>query len=218
MPLTLDLLHEEHKQLQQSKRDPLKLGLYALGGVAALFMAYYAYRLVSVGSLGSEVAVREAEWRKQEPLATAAEKAEKDISEKLATAAAVSHRVENRFYWAPVLEVLYKSVTNNVQVMSFGGGNDLKDDKLRLVVEGMAAGAEPRAAAEQFRIALAEHFGKNYPNASATFRSLDESTTVVNLNGRPTPNARFTIDLDMKKPVTADAVQPPTTERRSRRS
>ena len=218
MPLTLDLLHEEHKQLQQRQRDPLKLGLYALGGVAALFMAYYGYRVISVGSLSGEVAAREAEWKKQEPLSTTAEKQEKEMTDKLAVAAAVSRRVENRFYWAPVLDVLYKTVTNNVQIMSFGGGNDIKDDKIRLVVEGMAAGTEPRAAAEQFRIALAENFGKNYPAASATFRSLEESSAMVNVNGKPTPNARFTIDLDMKKPIVDAATPPPVTERRARRS
>ena len=35
MPLTINLLHEEQFLLKQRKRDPLKLGLYALAGVAA---------------------------------------------------------------------------------------------------------------------------------------------------------------------------------------
>ena len=219
MPLTLDLLHEEHAQLQQSKRDPLKLGLYALVGVAALFIAYYGIRLVSVGSLKHQLAVRQADWRKQEPLATAAEKQEKEINEQLAAAAAVARRVEGRFYWAPVLEVLFKSVTSNVQLVSFNGNNEVRDEKVKLTLEGLAAGSEPRAAAEQFRTALAERLGKSFPDASATFRSLEESVTPVNLNGKPTPNARFTIEVSMKKPVVETATNlQPVTERRSRHS
>ncbi len=215
MPLTLDLLHEEHAQLQQSKRDPLKLGLYALGGVAALFLAYYGYRAISVGNVHSLLVTRQTEWRKAQPQSVAAEKEEKEINEKLAAAAAVSRRVENRFYWAPVLDLLFKSVTNNVQLVSLNGNNDLKDDKVKVVLEGMAAGAEPRGAAEQFRIALADHLGRGYPGATATFRSLEESSTSVKLDGKSVPTARFTIDLDLKKPAAAaPATPPPATERR----
>lgn len=218
MPLTLDLLHEEHSQLQQRKRDPLKLGLYALAGVAALFIAYYGFRLITVNSLNNQLAVREAEWKKQEPLATASEKQEKDSNQRLAAAAAVDRRVENRFYWAPVLDLLYRTVSGNVQLVTVNGSNEIKDEKVKLVFEGIAAGREPRGAAERFRTALADRLGKSYPGSSATFRSLEESSSAVSLDGKPTPSARFTIDVDLKKPSTVDAAataEQPTTERHS---
>ncbi len=218
MPLTLDLLHEEHTQTQQRKRDPLKLGLYALGGVAALFVAYYGIRLLTVHTVNSQLAVREAEWKKQAPLAAASEKQEKESNVRLAAAAAVTRRVESRFYWAPLLDQLYKTVTGNVQLVSFSGNNELKDEKVKLVFEGIAGGREPRAAAEQFRISLVDRLGKNYPGSTATFRSLEESASTVTLEGKPMPSARFTIDMELRKPGalpdTATAEQS-TTERHS---
>ena len=218
MPLTLDLLHEEHSSSSNANatRSSWAFMPWAASRRSSWSTTAPARQRRFAGAARSPSVKPSGASRSPSP--PPRRSAEKDISEQLAAAAAVSHRVENRFYWAPVLEVLYKSVTNNVQLISFRGGNDLKDDKLRLVLEGMAAGAEPRAAAEQFRIALAEHFGKNYPRRQRHFPQ----------PGRVHHARKSQRQADAQRPLhhrggheqarDRRRRQPPTTERRSRRS
>ncbi len=216
MPLTINLLHEQQYLLKQSKRDPLKLGLYALGGVAALFVLFYLVRLGSSATVMHEVRAREAEWAKQEPLATAAAKREANLTNQIAAAAAITKRIEGRFYWAPLVEILSRAVPPNVQLTGFTGGNDGKADKISLVLEGIAAGDVPRFAAEQFRTGFGERLGKTYKNVTTAFRSLDETTATVLVNGKPTPTARFSIEINFDRPSTVPAPVPASTERRKR--
>ena len=199
MPLTINLLHEEQFLLQQRKRDPLKLGFYALGAVAMLFFLYYAFRYASSGSIRSELRAKQAEWAKEEPKAKNAAARETELSAKLTAADAVSKRIENRFYWAPVLDVLLKTVPPNVQIVSLTGNNDSKADKVTVLLEGIVAGEVPRIAADQFRTLLTERLAKQYPGATGTFRSLDDTAATVNVGGRALPTARFTIEATFTK-------------------
>lgn len=206
MPLTLNLLHEEQKQLQARQRDPLKLGLLGLVGIGLLFMGYYAIRLMGSTALSARLRDRQAEWAKQEPLSNAALTREAELNLTLGAAKAVTKRIEGRFYWAPVLDTLQRAAPPSVQILTLLGNNDLNAEKVSLGVDGIAAGVEPRAAAEQFRIALAEALSKRFPGAVASFRSLEDSTGMATLGGKPLPTAKFSIDVTLKK--TAAAVDP----------
>ncbi len=209
MPLTINLLHEERALLQQRKRDPLKLGLFALGGVALLFVAFYCYRLIGSASIKRDMDSRQAEWAREEPKALAAAEQDKVYSDKLGVASLVSQRIDNRFYWAPLLSNLQRTVPPNVQIISLAGSCDAKDEKVAVVLEGLAAGAVPRAAAEQFRTTLTEVLGHSYKGAVATFRNLDETSSTVMLAGKQVPTARFSIDIKLDRhstvPVLASA-------------
>ncbi len=216
MPLTINLLHEEQFLLQQRKRDPLKLGLYALGAVAMLFFLYYAVRFASSGVLRGQLRDRQAEWAKQEPAAKAAAAREADLSAKLAEADAVTKRMESRFYWAPLLDGLLKTVPPNVQVVNLTGTNDPKADKVSVLLEGIVAGEVPRIAADQFRTQLNERLAKQYPGATSTFRGLDDTTATVAVSGRALPTARFTIESLFTKPNAAPAPTPTPEPRRKR--
>ena len=104
-------------------------------------------------------------------------------------------RIEERFYWAPVLEDLSLVVPASVQITKLAG--DISGEGLRKVqisMEGIAAGEEPRAAAEEFRNALNERM-KKFKNASATFKTLDEATDTVTLDGKALRTAMFNISL-----------------------
>ncbi len=88
----------------------------------------------------------------------------------------MTKRVEYRFYWAPVLDVLLKTVPPNVQIVNLSGSNDPKSDKISVLLEGVVAGDVPRIAADQFRTLLNERLAKQYPGATSNFRSLDDTT------------------------------------------
>lgn len=213
--LTLNLLHEEQKQLQARQRDPLKLGLLGLAGIALLFMGYYAYRLVGSNALTRQLQEKQAEWARQEPLSRTAIAQEADLNLALGASAAVTKRIEGRFYWAPLLETLQRVVPPGVQVLTLSGNNELTGEKVLIGLDGIAAGPEPRAAAEQFRIALLEALIKNFPGASSSFRSLEETSAMATLEGKPLPTAKFSIDVQFKKPpATAPPAEPAASPRR----
>ena len=183
--------------------------------MAALFVLYYLVRLAAGSVTLNEMHAREADWAKQEPLATAAAKREADLNAQITAAASITHRIEDRFYWAPLIEMLARSVPPNVQLTGFTGSNDVKADKVTLVLEGLAAGDVPRFAAEQFRTGIGERLGKTYKNVTTTFRGLDETASNVTLNGKAMPTARFSIEITFDKPSAAPTPTP-VPERRAR--
>lgn len=207
MPLTINLLHEEQYLLKQRQRDPLKLGLYALAGVAALFVLYYVVRAAQSSAITSELKARQAEWAKQQPAANAAEAKEAEYSGLVSGADVVSRRIDGRFYWAPLLSTFIKAVPPYVQIVNFTGANDQHSDKISVTLEGVVGGDVPRLVADKFRGELNAALLKAYPTVETSFRSLEEATGTVNLNGKPTPTAHFTIEIKMNKvvPKTAPA-------------
>ena len=215
MPLTINLLHEEQYLLKQRKRDPLKLGLYALAGVAALFIMYYGYRLISSTALNQEVKARQAEWAKQDPAQNAAIAQQKELTSKITAADILGRRIENRFYWGPLLETLLRAVPANVQLVNFTGNNEPGADRLSISLEGIVAGDVPRLTADQFRTSLNDSLGKHYQNVVTSFRSLDDGNTSVALNGKPVLTAHFTIEVSMARP-SAVPTPAPMPERRKR--
>ena len=74
MPLQLNLLHEEFTEERQRKRDPLKLGMMALGAVGALMLLFYGFRAYQTLALKNRLRTIEEEWSKVEPKVTAAQK------------------------------------------------------------------------------------------------------------------------------------------------
>lgn len=214
MPLTINLLHEEQFLLKQRKRDPLKLGLYALAGVAALFVMYYGWRLLSSTTIDSQLKARQADWAKQEPAARAAEASEKELTAQVAAADVVSKRIDNRFYWASLLGTLLKSVPGNVQIVSFNGNNEQKNDKVSFTLEGIVAGDVPRLAADKFRTVLTDSLKTRYQGVETSFRGLDDTATPVNLNGKTSSTARFTIEVKLNKSTAAPAATPAPERRR----
>lgn len=205
-PLRLNLLHEQHAAAAQAKRDPLKLGLYALVGVGLLLAAYYLFRVASVGSLQGKLDARQAEFAAKyaTPLKTA-DAREKELAALVAAGTALKGHTEGRFYWAPLLETIVRAVPRDVQLTGLTGSLETKEkDAARvpgLVLEGLSAGAEPRDVAERFRVTLGEALGKNFPGASASFRSLDEGEASVSLDGKTLRTARFTITVNLRRPA-----------------
>lgn len=214
MPLTINLLHEEQFLLKQRKRDPLKLGLYALAGVAALFVMFYGWRLLSSKALDSRFKTLQAEWARQEPAITVAQNQQKDLTAQVAAADLVGKRIENRFYWAPLLETLLRSVPSYVQIVNLNGTNELKNDRISFTLEGIVAGDVPRLVADKFRTALNDSLSKKYQGVETSFRGLDETATPVNVNGKPSPTAHFTIEVKLNKPSAVPAATPAPERRR----
>ena len=205
MALHLNLLHEEITEHRQRQRDPLKLGMIALGAIAALLALFYMWKGYETLGTKSRLAAVEADWAKVEPKVTAAQSRSKELIEIIQTTTVLDSMIEGRFFWAPLLQKLSLCVAPNAQVTSIDG-NVTEDGKLVSVsIEGIAAGREPRAAAEELRQLLLEQLGRSYTEVKVEFRTLEDLDTIVNVAGANMAMARFVLSVNFNSLNAEDA-------------
>jgi hypothetical protein len=212
MPLQLNLLHEEIAEQRQRKRDPLKLTMYVGIGIAALFVLNYLWTGYRVLGLKSRLAGVQHDWEKVEPKVTAAQKRAEELNGIINTARTLDGIIDARFYWAPFLEKIARCVTPNIQLLTLDASADDEGKGVVVVLEGMAAGSEPRAVAEDFRQMLLEQVGKQQPSMKVEFKALDDLETRVAVGGNNASMARFTLGMEFNPFPTPT----PSSERRAR--
>jgi hypothetical protein len=215
MALHLNLLHEEISEQRQRQRDPLKIGTMVLGGIGALLFLYYmwnAYRTLEIKGRLSSV---QADWAKIEPKILAAQKKSAELNGTINTTRVLDDMIANRFYWAPFLDQVARCVAPNTQLTGIDGS--VGDDKLvHVSIEGVAAGREPRAAAEDLRQLVLEQLGKNYSEVKVEFRTLEDLDTIVNVAGANMPMARFVLTLTFDTPAAAKTAATPAPTRKKK--
>ncbi len=195
MALQLNLLHEEIAEHRQRQRDPLKIGMLVLIFLTALMVAFYMWKGYQTLEIKRRLAAAQRDWAQVEPKVTAAQKRSTELNGIINTTKVLDTMVEQRFYWAPFLEKLSRSVAPNAQLTSVDGSFADETKSVTANVDGVAAGREPRAAAEELRQLLMEQLTEVYGNVAVEFKTLEDLDTVVNVAGANMPMARFTLDI-----------------------
>jgi hypothetical protein len=190
MALHLNLLHEEISEQRQRQRDPLKIGMMALAALGALMLAFYMWKAYQTLEIRNRLSQVQHEWSKIEPKVTAAQKRSTELNSIISTTKVLDGIIDNRFFWAPFLEKLSRCVALNAQLTSIDGTVQ-EDNKVTVAIEGLAAGREPRAAAEELRQLLLEQLGESYGEVKVEFKSLEDLDTIVNIGGSNLNMARF---------------------------
>jgi len=193
MALHLNLLHEEISEQRQRQRDPLKIGMMVLGALGALMLAYYMWKAYQTLEIRNRLSQVQHEWSKVEPKVTAAQKRSAELNSIISTTKVLDGIIDNRFFWAPFLEKLSRCVALNAQLTSIDG--TVQEDKVTVSIEGLAAGREPRAAAEELRQLLLEQLGQSYGEVKVEFKSLEDLDTIVNIGGSNLNMARFGLNV-----------------------
>jgi hypothetical protein len=216
MALHLNLLHEEILEHRQRQRDPLKIGimvLIALGGLLFVYYMFNAYRTLEIKTRLSAV---ERDWAKVEPQVTAAQKRSAELNEIIKTTRVLDDYIEKRFFWAPFLQKVAHCVAPNTQLNSIEG-SVLDDNKgINVSIEGVAAGREPRAAAEDLRQMLVEQLGKSYRDVKVEFKGLEDLDTIVNVGGTNMAMAHYVLIVTFN-PGAPTAAATPAAARPSKR-
>jgi Tfp pilus assembly protein PilN len=210
MALHINLLHEVLRQERERQRDPLKLGMFALAAVALLFVAYYFVRVGQVHGVTSRARTLEDEWRKLEPKQQAAVAEETEINNTLKTTESLVQRIENRFHWAPFLQLIVETVPADVQITRLQGKStgDGPTRKCTIDIEGVSAGDQPRAVAENLRTALFDKFSAQFTGVSGGFRTLEDGSETVQRDGVALPTALFTLHYEFERPDPSAPVAP----------
>ena len=209
MALHLNLYHEALKAKAIQRRDPLKLSMYGLVTVIFAFASYYVIQLVKLHSINNSLATVKDEFAKLEPLAKAAKKREEELNAQTKSGDLIVKRIESRFYWAPMLEQIMQVVPREVQVTRLAG--DIAGEGLRhcsISLDGLSAGTDARKVAEELRTAISEKFAGSYKNVTSKFRSLEDGTEMVMLDGKQVPTAMFAISVELYAGTEAASAQP----------
>ncbi|HMJ06596.1 MAG TPA: hypothetical protein VK474_10110 [Chthoniobacterales bacterium] len=197
MALHLNLLHEEIAEQRQRQRDPLKIGSMALGGIGALMLLFYVFKAYQMIEIKSRLGSVQRDWAKVEPTVTAAQKRSAELTAIIGTTKVLDTIVEGRFLWAPLLQTLSRCVAPNAQLTSITGTVADDNKAVTLTMEGMAAGREPRAAAEELRQLLSEQLAQSYTEVKVEFNSLEDLDTLVNVAGANMAMARYVIGVTL---------------------
>jgi len=198
MALHLNLFHEIQKTKALKRRDPLKISFYGLAAIAIAFAGYYFLQLLQMRTLVEELDKKKADYDKLAPIAKTSKKRDDDLALKVKATDDLIQRIEGRFYWAPVLEKIMTVVPRDVQVIRLSA--DLPNDGVQrcaVSIDGLSAGSDPRKVAEQLRTALADTFKPKFKKVTSTFRTLEDGTEMVVLDGKQVPTATFAIALQL---------------------
>lgn len=209
MALHLNLLHEEIQEQRQRQRDPLKIGMMVLGGLGALMFLYYMWNAYQTLGIRRRLNAVQENWSKVEPKVTAAQKRSAELNGIIGTTKVLDGMIDSRFYWAPFLEKLSRCVALNAQLTSVDGVV-LDDNRgVSVMIEGLAAGREPRAAAEELRQLLLEQLGQSYHEVKVEFKTLEDLDTLVKIGGANMAMARFALSATFNPTSTGKAPSSP---------
>ncbi|MEP6669277.1 MAG: hypothetical protein ABJF10_09005 [Chthoniobacter sp.] len=194
MALRLNLYHEVIRAKALKRRDPLKISIWGISAVLGCFALWYFFELVRMHGINDEYLKAKGEFSRVEPQAKVARKREEELNQQAATSVKMVKRIEGRFYWAPLLAELTQVVPREVQISRLGG--ELSGDAVRrcsLSIDGLSAGTDPRRVAEDLRTAIADRLSPHYKNVTSTFKTLEDGTEMITLDGKQVGTATFAI-------------------------
>jgi len=199
MPLHINLYHEVQRQERARRRDPLRLGIYGLLLIAVGFVVNYFVVLAGSHSVNFRYSGLQAEFAKLDPKAKDAKARQAELNDEISASDTMMKNVDSRFYWAPILDQLLKTVPRNVQLTHVGAdapGNATAPSVL--TITGISSAVEPRKEAEALRTALDAKLGTQCKGVTSVFKALDDSDQVVVLDGRRLSTATFTIEFQLQ--------------------
>lgn len=216
MALHINLYHEIQRARKEEQYDPLKISIMCLGFVGLCLGGLYFVKLSQTMSVRNEYATQKTEIATLEPQSAAAKLKEAELTASIQLADKLNKRIEERFFWAPVMEQIGFTIPGNVQITKLTGDISTADATRRIgiVLDGVAAGEQPRKVAEDIRLALLDSLGQKYKNVAAVFRSLDDSAEQVRFEGKEMPTALFSINITFSAAAVSPAAIAPRTVQR----
>jgi len=200
MPLHVNLYHEVQEQERARQRDPFRLAMLAALLVAIGFVANYFVVLERSHNISLKYGELQGQWATISPKAKTAKARQDEIDAEVAASNAMMKNVNGRFYWAPVLGEMLKTVPRTVQLTHMeaevsGGANP---GSFTLSITGVSSAIEPRKEAEALRVALVSRLGAAFGPVSSVFKNLDDSDDIVILDGRRLATASFGLDFQVQ--------------------
>jgi hypothetical protein len=148
MPIRINLLAEAQLAEEQRRKNPVRLGLW-VGGFCIFTVILWALQV----QLDVQFARSEARNIDQRLADVAGKYADvtneqSEIAKTAQTLAALKRLTTNRFYWAPFLDALQKTMVDDIQVIRVSGTQTYALENARVVGSGAGRAASPGVAVE----------------------------------------------------------------------
>lgn len=211
MALHINLYHEIQRTRKQEQYDPLKISFVCLLVVALGLTGWYFAKLNETSDIRAAHAANKAAIANLEPEAAKAKLEEEALSKQVLLADTFTKRIEDRFYWAPLMELISHTIPKNVQVTKLIGDigpvDPVTPRRVGISIDGISAGDQPRKVAEDLRLALIDTFGRKFKGVTASFRTLDDSIERIHLDGANLNTAVFSITINFNA-TAPDSAEP----------
>lgn len=207
MPLHVNLHHEIEQQELARRRDPLRMGMLAVLVIAIGFVGYYFYEMERTHGVNVRYGTLQSDWSRLEPKSKEAKARQADLDTQIKASDTLIKNIDSRFYWAPVLGDILKTVPRDVQLVRVNADTQVGSISNIITIAGISSGVEPRKEAEAVRTALATALATQCKHVSSSFKALDDGDQYVMLDGRRLPTAVFTMEFQLQ---VRDPVATPT--------
>lgn len=219
MPIRINLLEEEQKAKLARKRDPImltvRLSLLGLLVIFSLSVILYARER----ALNAQLAGLRTEWTQREPKSQKTEADIKALQKLVAKTDVVRNQVQNRFLWAPQLELYKDVIPSTVQVTRFVGHREVNTpappapgtkgpaptptESVRVTLEGIAEGGRPELVVDDFLMQLKSSKRLTSQVEEIKLVSLNKGNGMMNKVASDStpeqPSARFVIEIKYKQ-------------------
>jgi hypothetical protein len=113
------------------------------------------------------------------------------------------------------LQKISRCVAPNTQLTSIDGSVSEETKDVGVIIDGVAAGREPRAAAEDLRQLLISQLSQSYSAVKVEFKALEDLDTIVNVGGANMAMAHYilTVTCNPAPPKSTPATPAPRIKR-----
>ena len=176
-----------------------------------MFLYYMWNAYQTLGIRKHRLNVEQSDWSKVEPKVTAAQKRSAELNDIISTTKVLDGMIDSRFYLGAVPGETFALRRPNAQITSVDGTVLDENKGVSVMIEGLAAGREPRAAAEELRQLLLEQLGQSYHDVKVEFKTLEDLDTLVNDRRRQHGDGalRLSATFNPSSVTTGKAAVPP---------
>jgi hypothetical protein len=195
MILSIDLFHEINQRAKERRRDPVRGGILLSVVICLVVAAYYGLSLLQLESLNAAKARCEERWKIVEPQVKKAQDDTVQMRSDLMAVQTLSDRINKRFCWGTVLGRIVRIIPDDIKLTRLTcTAVPATTPCYDVSLVGYVLGSDPRAKAEELRVAAGKGFPVDY-NVTSVFQSLEDVTTTTGAK-----QTNFIIQVDVRKP------------------
>ncbi len=199
MAIRINLLAEAQGAEETRRKNPVKLAIWIGSFLVAVVLLYILKLQLDIGFSRNNLNSTEQEWKKNNDKY-------KDVTNNIAKMvemdkklAALDRLATNRFYWAPVLNVLQQMTIKDIQVIKLTGEQQYFKEAPKTTGAGATKATLPGGMVEKISFFLdAKDFNPNAQTYDKFKETLSTCPYFVNLLG---PRNAFILDGTLSAPA-----------------
>jgi hypothetical protein len=205
MAIRINLLAEAQAAEEMRRKDPVKRGIWIGGFCVAVVLIWILKLQLDIGINKSHYNAIEQSWNADKARYGTVTNNMVRIAEANKKLSELDRLATNRFYWAPVLNALQQTVTDDIQVIKLTGEQKYTKEDAKVIGSGDSKIVLPGAIVEKTSLYIdAKDYDPNAQNYDKFKEKLSASSYFVKLLG---PRNSFILDGTLSAP-TVDPSDP----------